>query len=312
MTVPLLPRRRLVGSAFGGYTSVRRGSGTDVAGSRPYQPGDHFHAIDWKASARLSSARASDEFVVRDRYAEEMPRVVLICDRRPEMSLFPPGLPWLRKPEALRLALRLLVASAVNQRGLVGYLDYGSHDGAAAGTPFWQPPRAQASAWRGDLVEMTREYLATAFDAPPDNVARSLEFLTVVGGSVTTGSFVFVLSDFLVRPDRELWSGAIGRGWDVVPVVIQDPIWEQSFPPLAGVTAPFVDATRSRLLMVRLTAREAEQRREANEARRAALLEELASIGLDPVLVSGSTPDEIHGAFLDWADARLRTGGRYR
>ena len=55
-TVPLVPRLRLLGSSFGGYTSIRRGQGTDVAGSRPYQPGDHFHAIDWKGSARLSSA----------------------------------------------------------------------------------------------------------------------------------------------------------------------------------------------------------------------------------------------------------------
>ena len=57
---PLVPRRRLVGLSFGGMHSARRGSGSDVAGSRPYQPGDDIRAIDWGASARLSSARAAD------------------------------------------------------------------------------------------------------------------------------------------------------------------------------------------------------------------------------------------------------------
>lgn len=73
--------------------SARRGTGTDVAGSRPYVRGDNFKAIDWGASARLSSARESDEFVLRELYAEEAPRVVLISDRRPEMQLFPREFP---------------------------------------------------------------------------------------------------------------------------------------------------------------------------------------------------------------------------
>src|SRR6266478_7694346 len=84
--------------------SARRGAGSDVAGSRPYVPGDDVKAIDWGSSARLSSARSSDEFILRERFAEEAPRVVVICDRRPEMQLFPRGFPWLRKVEAQRAA----------------------------------------------------------------------------------------------------------------------------------------------------------------------------------------------------------------
>ena len=37
---PLIPRRRVLGLAFGGLRSVRRGAGSDVAASRPYRPGD--------------------------------------------------------------------------------------------------------------------------------------------------------------------------------------------------------------------------------------------------------------------------------
>ena len=65
-TFPLIPRRRVLGLPFGGLHSARRGTGADVAGSRPYRPGDDVKRIDWYASARLSLARGSDEFVVRD------------------------------------------------------------------------------------------------------------------------------------------------------------------------------------------------------------------------------------------------------
>src|SRR5947208_8772542 len=91
VVVPLTPRRRLIGLSFGGMRSARRGAGSDVAGSRVYRPGDDIDTIDWAASARLSAARGTDEFIVRERFAEEAPRVVIIADRRPEMSLFQIG-----------------------------------------------------------------------------------------------------------------------------------------------------------------------------------------------------------------------------
>src|SRR5919202_4824121 len=134
---PLVPRRRLVWLSVGGMHSARRGSGSDVAGSRPYQPGDDVRAIDWAASARLSSARAADEFVVREHYADEAPRVVVLCDYRPSMAFFPPELPWLSKPVALRHAAELVVESAIAARGFLGYLD------VAERTPAWRPPRTQ-------------------------------------------------------------------------------------------------------------------------------------------------------------------------
>ena len=48
-TFPLIPRRRVLGLPFGGLHSLRRGLGSDVAGSRPYQPGDDIDKIDWYA-----------------------------------------------------------------------------------------------------------------------------------------------------------------------------------------------------------------------------------------------------------------------
>ena len=47
------------GLAFGAMHGGRRGSGSDVAGSRPYVPGDDPDTIDWAASARASPRRGA-------------------------------------------------------------------------------------------------------------------------------------------------------------------------------------------------------------------------------------------------------------
>jgi uncharacterized protein (DUF58 family) len=266
--------------------------------------------IDWKASARLSATSGRDEFIVRERYAHEMPRVVVICDRRPEMGLYPSGSPWLEKPVAVRNVIDLVVVSAVNQRGLVGYLDYGSHaDENEAGTPYWRPPRAQAGSWHGNLVESMHRNLEGDLDGPRDGLQHSLSFLSVLTGAVPTGSFVFVVSDFLAPPPAESWSAAIDRGWDVVSVVIQDPVWEQSFPAIGGVVTPFVEAGGMQLQHVRLTAREAAERRDANEARLRDLERELTRLGIDQILVSDADPAAIRQQFLEWAELRVTTRG---
>src|SRR5205085_12102289 len=98
---PLVPRRKLAGLPFGELPSRRRGQGADVIGSRPYEPRDPVSTIDWYASARLSAASGTDEFVVRDRAADEAPRVAILCDRRPAMALYGASFPWLDKAAAL-------------------------------------------------------------------------------------------------------------------------------------------------------------------------------------------------------------------
>ena len=115
-TFPLVPRWRVAGLPFGEQRSLRRGPGSDVAGSREYGPGDPVSKIDWYASARLSSARGGDVFVVREKYAEEAPRVVVLCDRRPAMALYPPEFPWLSKPAAVSAVADAIVVSALAAR----------------------------------------------------------------------------------------------------------------------------------------------------------------------------------------------------
>jgi uncharacterized protein (DUF58 family) len=295
-TFPLIPRRRVLGLAFGGLHSVRRGAGSDVAASRPYRPGDDVGSIDWPASARLSLARGTDEFVVREHFAEEAPRVVVLCDRRPSMSLFGPEWPWLQKPEAIVQAVRLIGDSAVAARGLLGYFDEGED------APFWHPPRSEAEAGRLDARR--------PFAAPGDTLARGLRFLIEQRRDLPAGTFVFVLSDFLVPPQRDDWLRALERRWEVVPVVIQDPVWEQSFPDVGGAVIPFADASGRDGGLVRLSGKDAARRREENEGRYRDLVRGLAALALDPVLVSSHEPRDVLFSFLSWADQRLFTRGR--
>lgn len=296
VTFPLIPRRRVLGLPFGGLHSIRRGPGSDVAGSRPYQPGDDVGRIDWNASARLSLARGSDEFIVREHYAEEAPRAVVLCDRRPSMGLFPDRWPWLQKPAALRSAVRLIADSVLAARGLLGYVDQ------AEGDLWWRPPRSEGALSHIDL--------ARPFGAPENTLATCLRHLSDQRGDLPTGSFVFVLSDFLVQPSRDEWLNAFERRPELVPVVVQDPVWEQSFPDVGELVVPFHDVESNRLRLVRLSAGETSERRHANEERLRRLLRGFQALGCDPVVVSSHEWRDIVFAFLTWADQRLLSRGR--
>jgi hypothetical protein len=124
------------------------------------------------------------------------------------------------------------------------------------------------------------------------------------------GTFIFLLSDFLVPPNRATWTHVTSRRWDVVPVVIQDPMWDTSFPDVAGLTIPFVDANTGEVLRVRLSQREVESRRAENEARIADLRAMFRSLGMEAVELTSDRPADVLGAFLAWADRRMYTRGR--
>lgn len=289
---PLVPRRRLTGTPFGERRSSRRGRGADVAGTRPYLPGDPVSTIDWFASARLSSARGTDEFVVRETYAEEAPRVLVVHDRRPSMGLYPAGLPWLDKPAAVLAATEAIARSAIVARAELGHADdAGGH--ARVLSPGAVAPR--------HVVERVRR---ASFEAPAGSLNRVLAELLNRRAELPQGSFVFVASDFLDEVARGTWARLRGARWDVVPVVVQDPTWEQSFPAVAGVVLPFENADGRGGGDVRLTAGEVAARRAANEQRLATLLRRFRALEFDPVVLSVSEPFAIDTAFLRWAERR--------
>jgi hypothetical protein len=294
-TFPLIPRRRVLGPAFGGVRSARRGSGSDVAGSREYRIGDNVAWIDWPSSARLSAARDSDEFIVHEMFADESPRVVVVADRRPSMGIRPSPLRGLDKPQALLHTIDLIGMSARAARSMTGYVDH------AEGDVYWRPPRTDRLAEPGTFER--------PFHAPDDAVTLGLEHLGRHKRELPTQAFVFVISDFLVPPERWAWQQALEHRWELVPVVVQDPVWERSFPDVGAITVPYNDAKTPGVVPVYLTRKEATRLRAEHEERYAELTLFFRSLGLEPVQVGSHETGDVLAAFLRWADLRVMARG---
>ncbi len=287
-TVPLRPRRRVYGTPLGEMRSARRGDGAELVGLRAYQRGDDPRRLDQRASARASLARADDVLLVREFYSEEAARVVLVLDRSPSMQLFPPGLPWLQKPVAVQEIVRLVNDSAADARSALGAL---VPDGA--GELRWWPPirRPRTHEWTDS---------ATAASVSLADMLDRLGRQPRLG----RGTFIFVVSDFLEPPDEEAWWRVLARGWDPVPVVVQDPVWEQSFPAVGGV--PFKVAGGG---VVHVSRREASSLRKEHETRFHSTVERLRALTLEPICIDAHDRLSIHAAFARWAAGR---GGRVR
>jgi uncharacterized protein (DUF58 family) len=289
---PLIPRRRLSGTPFGERRSTRRGRGSDVAGTRPYVPGDPVSTIDWFASARLSTARGGDEFVVRQTYAEEAPRVIIVTDRQPSMALYGDDLPWLSKPAAVLTAAEAIARSAAAARAELGHAD------AAGGHTRVLSPGAVAPRHVLDRIRRASN------DAPAQSLARTLAHLLNRRAELPQGSFVFVLSDFLSDLPAGTLSGLRSAYWDVVPVVIQDPVWEQSFPSVPDVLIPFSSADGDENGLVRLSPTETSELKRRNEERLAHLLRRFGRDGFDPIVLGSAAAATVDTVFLRWAERR--------
>ena len=294
---PLVPKHRLAGLPFGAARSIRRGRGSDLAGSRPYVPGDPISTIDWRASARLSTARADDEFVVRERFAEEAPQVVVLGTG---------GRRWRSTPARRGSRSRRRRSPPPRRSSRAGSpptappatsTTPGGDD--RGGEPFWLAPRSR-SPWPA----IADHDDGAAYDAPDDSLARGLEFLVRLRGTLAPGRSCSSSPTSSSRRPVGRLAIAHGRHWELVPVVIQDPTWDQSFPAAGPLVLPLADPRSGALLEARLTRREARAWRGRRERARAELLSGFAALGVDPVLLDSSDPDAVLRTFLDWADRR--------
>jgi hypothetical protein len=94
-----------------------------------------------------------------------------------------------------------------------------------------------------------------------------------------------------------------------VPVVVQDPVWERSFPDVGAITVPYADAETGRVVPVYLTRTEAARRRAEHEQRNGELTLFFRSLGVEPVQVGSHHPGDVLAAFLRWADLRVMARG---
>jgi hypothetical protein len=113
-----------------------------------------------------------------------------------------------------------------------------------------------------------------------------------------------VLSDFTDPFDSRAWQRALEHRWELVPVVIQDPVWERTFPDVGGVTIPYADPDARGVVPVHLTRREAAKLRDAHERRWEQLAREFRKLGIEPVAVHAHDTASVLASFLRWADLR--------
>ena len=300
LAFPLISRRRLVGSPFGAQRSSRRGRGSETAGTRPYLPGDPISTIEWVASARLSAAHGADEFIVRERFAEEAPLVAIVLDRRPSMAIYGAR----RRGSTSRARSRRPCARssrAPTTRAPAGR----AASTARSGCGLWQPARGRAQVVGAQIAH-------AGFEAPEDVLDRAISVLVRRRARLPAGSFVFVISDFLGSLEPASRARLRTLGPDIVPVIIQDPTWERSFPHVPGVLLPTVDVATGESRPVRLSRREARARKEDHEQRYGELAGRFRRVGMDPVTLGEAEPEPVHRAFLAWAERRRRTLRRTR
>jgi uncharacterized protein (DUF58 family) len=282
---PFPARRRIAGALLGEATSVRRGESADIAGSRAYVPGDDPRAIDWAGSARLTAARGREQFLVREFHAEQTPVAAIVCDRSPSMSAAPPpGTPFLSKPQTLARVAALVADSALAARSAFGFFEFRDD------TPFFSPPGARGA----------RTLLDQWTQAPGRGGGRSVEqllhALAAERAQLPAGTLVFVLSDFRRTPSDVVWPLVLDAGWELVPVVIQDPAWEQSFPPeAAGLVLEQDDGP------VRIGTSDAVRLKGEHECRIGEIAAWSARRGFDAVIPQGYEPPELVAAFRTWA-----------
>ena len=124
--------------------------------------------------------------------------------------------------------------------------------------------------------------------------------------TLPAGSFVFVVSDFLQPVPTRVWARLRSLRWDVTPVVVQDPVWETSFPAVGGAAVPLADPETGDVDVVWFSRRAARERAAANEARIANLLDLFHRARLRSGADRHGRAAEIADRFHRWAERRRR------
>ena len=187
----------------------------------------------------------------------------------------------------------LLAASVLAERGDLAYVDHATERGT------WLAPSRSA---HGPML--AHRLATTPWTGPADGVHRSLELLARHRAALPVGTFVFVISDFLVPPPARAWARFRSLLLDVTPVIVQDPTWEQRFPHVRSTVLEVADPDTGRRTDVWIE--RGERRSQENQERLRTTVEGFGRLGFDPVVVGSSAPQEVHAVFTRWAVRRRR------
>ncbi len=210
----------------GAYVSHFRGRGMEFDESRPYQPGDDPRSIDWRVTARSTTAYTK-------LFREERERPVLVCvDLRSNMHFATRG--CFKSVNASRAAA--LLAWAAHHRGdRLGGLIFGDTThrelkprlGRRAALRFVHQ-LAEHRDWPRDTNTKGSEPFLESNNKGSDPFVQAMSALRRVA---RPGSLVVVISDF-IGFDRAAQSylSSVARHNEVLAVFMNDPL-EQELPP---------------------------------------------------------------------------------
>jgi len=181
------------------------GNGVDLAGLRPYQPGDDVRYIDWNVTARL------DEPWVRDYHEDRDLAAWFLLDVSPSVDF--------GTAESERVKRTVLVdfvatmARLLTRRGnRVGAVLYG---GSADRT-------IPVGGGRRQVLRLVRELVddETLERAPMTDLSP---MLAAAGAAIKRRSLVFIVSDFISEPGWEKPLSLLTRRHEVIAVRLTDP-----------------------------------------------------------------------------------------
>ena len=300
---PLVPRRRLMGLAFGTTPGGRRGVGSDVAGSRPYVRGDSMDAIDWSASARRLGG-AGHRRVHRPR-ALRRRRAPRRDGRRPasgdgaHVARTSPGCGRTR-----RFARRRRWSPTASPRRA-----------GSSGTSTSRRARTRRSGGRRPRAGSPGRSGSGTCSTPRTGRRRTTSRSRSSSSRGTAarfpgGSFLFVLSDFLAQPARGTSGSASSSTGGTSS--------RSSCRTRSGSRASRRSTASSSRSPARTGAcgscacRAASRRSAAarTSQRRDALLDEFAGLGIEPVLLSSADHEHVLAALMEWAANREFEHGR--
>jgi len=193
--------RRLDGRTQGGYRTVRRGSGLDFAGLRPYVEGDDARHIDWNVTARL------DEPQVREFNEDRELTTWLVLDRSASMVVGGPD----RGKQDVLAELALILARLLGRNGnRVGAVLYDT--GTARIVP--------TGTGRGQALRVGRELERV----PASRAAATTDLAVMLDtvASLARRSLVVVISDFIGTGEWERPLIRLAHRNDVVALQVVD------------------------------------------------------------------------------------------
>lgn len=276
----LLARTVVDGFMHGQHRSLRRGSSSDFAQHRSYQPGDDLRRIDWRLYGR------TDRFYVKEYEADTNASVLFALDTSASMDY---GSGTVTKHDYGRFLLASLAWLSQQQGDRVGLATFG------ADLVDVVPPSTRH-------LQLVLHTLGASRPGGTTDLPASLERLAHLS---TRAGIVAIATDCYERP--EALARAVGalrlRGHDVIVFHLMDPA-ERDFPFDDMVT--FEDAETGRRLPLRASELR-ERYLAASRAHREDVAERLVGAGADYVPIDTDQPlDRALHAYLDGRLARTR------